>query len=405
MVNEIWKLPGYCFNGGSYEAETLNDAYRVTVKSDEYEGPAILGKKYVPKNFKCNRLAEINGPLVVIGYDDNGLYVAQDNYIELLLKYFYSLSQHRPKRQQFIQWEEDWKISCSKDMIESGRLEYIGIKEKYKNKRWFIIKGLKCHIPVMLHSHLENLYGKSKIFPASLYDYDDFPRCFYKLDGIDLTMPKYFKGELKLSKAGNKVAHIYLHGMTSASKWHYGVLKHIFGISTMSGGIDDKKRWEAFEGKEVSFNEYNMLNECKQNNMATSCNESICLKNLLFRKIHPIIKEYCHRYLLQAVTFFQKNKTNIIKIWQNNRFKNAPKAIDVECIDKIRNTDISILLGGEQIERDETLILRGNCYDWHSSEPTIHLSILTIYSASPRSFPYRDKRDGFNLADTGNINL
>ncbi|OQY56908.1 MAG: hypothetical protein B6245_17740 [Desulfobacteraceae bacterium 4572_88] len=333
----------------------------------------------------CFERARSLNDLVVIRHDPDGLHVAKSDYFDRLVSAYYA--GNHPKARRFPHWEDDWCAACSREQFGSNAFRKQG--RQYKKERWFEVKGKSTILPVRELSELQTLKQGHQLFPNSLYYQDSLPRSLYKTDAADQNIPEYFKGEIRLNRGKARPVHIYLHGFTSPAKWHFGVLKHMLGMKSFGGSKYDKKRWEAFEGNPVEDFEESVVSKCRTNishkNMkATSCDERHCRKNKLFPQIHPFIKAYCHRYLRQAFTFFPQETEKTVKIWQGNPFNpNAdPCIIEIKCRIDVQTTEIALKLGmNEEVERSETLILRGHSYDWTSQkEPTLHLCIITLYA-------------------------
>ena len=250
---------------------------------------------------------------------------------------------------------------------------------------------MKSIVPARELYEINMLKGPHEFFPASLYYQSGMPRNLYKHDGTDRILPAYFKGQVSLKNTRQtKAVHIYLHGFTSPAKWHFGVAKHVLGMTDFGGSSGDKKRWEAFEGKKVGSVEASVFDRCRTNNNRTSCHEGVCRTKGCFSKIHPFIKDYCRRYLRQALAFFPE-RTAFIRIWNGNRLKPTadPKIAEVKCVRQVRENPFS--------ERHDTLILRGYSYDWTSQdEPTLHLCMLTLYAGSYSTVPYPHTRTRFD---------
>lgn len=409
-VPKICRFPGYTFPQAVYQGETASGSYRVIAESGDYQGPALLERKYA-RGIRPERSRPIKD-LVVIRYDTDGLHLAKEGYSETLRTAYYA--HNRPKRARFLLWEKDWRVACSQ------KPPALTPSPLTSHPKWFEIRGTKSILPVREITEVQALKGDPRIFPASLYYQYDMPRSFYKADGEDRIFPAYFNGDITLKNGKHRHVGICLHGFTSPAKWHFGVLKHILGLNDFGGDQRDKDRWEAFEGAPVEkFDASPVVRNCRANKENTSCDEAHCREKHLFPDIHPLLQNYCRGYLRQAVTFFSQetDKTDKkVRIWQGNPFQpnTDPVLIEVKCTNEIRNTEIALKLGISQVERDETLILRGYSYDWQSAkEPTLHLCIITLYAGQPRgtSSPVNTKRERGNtkrgrlLVDGANLSV
>jgi len=381
-IPDICRFPGYIFPKGRYEGETASGGYHILVRSEDYEGPAILDKKYA-KEMRFDRARSVKD-LVVIKHDPDGLHVAKNHYFDRLVSAYYA--GNRPKTKRFPHWEDDWRAACSREQFGSNAFRKQG---RGKKTHWFELRGGKSIVPVQELSELRTLKGQHEFFPASLYYQKGMPRTLYKQDSTDGVLPAYFKGETSLNTGQTRTVHIYLHGFTSPAKWHFGVLKHVLGIMDFGGNREDKKRWEAFEGKKVGNVRESVFDRCRTNSDRTSCNESLCRKKDCFSQIHPAIREYCDRYMKQVLAFFPKKTAKHIRIWNGNRFSPTadPKIVEVKCQREVRENPFS--------ERHETLILRGYSYDWTSHEPALHLCMVTLYAGEYSTKPSPHTRTRF----------
>ncbi|MEE4357731.1 MAG: type III-E CRISPR-associated protein Csx31 [Desulfococcaceae bacterium] len=250
--------------------------------------------------------------------------------------------------------------------------------------------------------------NSKKIPPPNNSDKWMFPRCIYKTEDSDIPKPCCFKGEIQLKNTKNDVrqVHIFLHGFIFPCKWHYGVLKHMLCAPKFRKN-DDRERWETFEGKEIGIFDMKKIKECCENKDQTSCDESYCNKNGLFEKIHPELKDYCRRYLNQAVSFFGENSEKKIRIWESKIEEfNTPKFIETDCRNEVKISDMARQLGMKGPEREEILILRGYSYDWESAEePAIHLYPLTLYAGKLDGYSDRPDLEYYKLIDDGNLNI
>ncbi|MDM8551710.1 type III-E CRISPR-associated protein Csx31 [Desulfobacterales bacterium HSG2] len=401
-ISSICCQPGYIFPEGECKGEVPGDAYQVVVKSNHYTGPAVLEKDYVPEGMTLTR-GKVIKELVVIGYDPdaNMIRVAKDNFFHVLMECYFQCDKGvRVKDERFPHWENDWKAGCSQKVFKTGTFQLVG--KTHEKERWFELRGAKCCVPVREIPHLkkENLEGHHQFLPASLYYQNNVPRSLYKLDGPDEDMPLCFQVKVALKKRPERRAHVVLHGFPSPAKWHYGVWQHILKNKA------EKERWEAFEGEPVPDLPKSVFRECRKNWNKTSCDEGHCLKNRLFPNVHEEIRELCHRYLKQAVTFFSQETTKTIRMWQGNPFdpQNDPKIAEVKCSNRIELTEFARQLGSKETEREEILILRGHTYDWESAEePTFHLSVVTLYAGKlegkTSSHPYAPFEKGRFMGD------
>ncbi len=388
------KLPGFVFDKGTIlgEAISATSAYRVRLVNSNFTTEGLLKKEYLSPEIHPERGMEIK-PLVTVKYNADGLHVAQENYFFNLINFFFSNEGNcviRNKR--FPQWEEDWAFIFSKENYFKSPVrltERVG----YPGIRWFECAGKRFLIPVREQKFLSCLRGSTLFFPDSFYSEDKgVPRCLYKTDDEELIMPKLFRAGISLKKQSDKKGYIFIHGLPSPAKWHYGVLKHMLGIPRFGGDKNQPCYWEHYEGAPVVKLPNSMFSKCAPNkeSKSTSCDEKSCNEEN-FSSVHEKIRQLCNRYLYQAIDFFKKAES--IKITVSRSKLKGPVRIELECLSKIMDNPFRIKLNPDEIERQEKLILKGYSYDWFSSvSPSLHLFILTTY-ASPIGNSHRENRD------------
>jgi len=392
QIDKICRTPGFIFKKSIYEGPVFPDAHRLRVQHESFEGVGILRNQYCPPGMKFERDKPLK-ELIVIGYNEtyDYIYLAKQDYLDTLMDFYYDPNLYL-KYTPFPHLESDWMNACSKDNFNDA-FRLTGKKGRIKGRRWFEVKGPMSSIVIQELNIMNDLKGPHNFFPDSFYN-DDQLRSLYKTDTNDIEMPLYYPGEAIFKVAKQKV-HIFLHGFTSPAKWHYGVWKHVLCLKPVGNPLD-KKKWEAFENNTVTFANQNLFNKCKENDKGSSCNEKHCRDNKLFSNMHPHIRNYCHRYLKQAISFFETNALKEIEVWTNDRYTNSLPHKIIVCITNRNKSQ----------NRLEKLILKGYCYDWDKAEcPTIHLFIITLFTGKLNWKNNKKRREEKGLLiDFGQLN-
>ncbi|GBC60134.1 hypothetical protein DENIS_1079 [Desulfonema ishimotonii] len=411
-IPEICREPGYVFYEGIFESVLSRDCYCFKVENEDYSGEVIMEKHYSPDNVQLKSGKPVTD-LVVVRYEKNRLFVAMNNYFDDLMGHFFNTDRGVfVKNIPFPNWERAWETAFAHTNYQPEKLQLK--KREHRNERWIEVKSPRCRIPAHEHSHISDMDGEPVFFPASFYNIQNrdrngrlIPRALYKTEGME-EMPCYFKGEFSPESGNTRTVHIYLHGITFPSKWHYSVLKHMICLPKFKGKDDNRDLWKAFDGEEPLEPDVEIVQACKLK-CKDSCDERHCQKEKIFKNVHKKIRTACERYLRRAIIFFPQHTDKALRIWQDRKSQcGKPKFIEVDCLNKIENNIFRQALGQEELERNEILILRGYSYDWDSAEePTIHLSIVTMYAGPLKGKMPREnafKKD-FRLTGNGKLSI
>lgn len=411
-IADICKLPGYVFDKGFILGEVAatgenvsSKNYRVRLISSEFETEGLLNGAYLPPNVHPETGWEFS-QFVTIGYDADGLHVAKDNYFSNLIAYFFSKKGRKVREGTFPQWEQDWSLIFSKKNYSQT---VISLMEKgdYYESRWFECAGKHCCVPIREQDFLPLMKGPASFFPGSFYTTDrSVPRCLCKTEDENLNLPLPFRAKMSLKKHDDRTANLFIHGLTSPAKWHYGVMKHLLGIPPF-GDKNQRKYWEYFEGMPVDGIQKNVFQNCTPNSDNTSCDEYLCWKKEIFSSVHRELRPYCRRYLAQALRFFPISDSIKIMVWKNQRLTvGGPMLIELTCHRQInKDNPFQALLRPDEMDRQESLILVGYSYDWHNSvDPTVHLFILTTFAYAIGGTRQKiDVKKGYTLLDSGTL--
>jgi hypothetical protein len=411
-IADICKLPGFVFDKGFILGEVVNTGetissknYRVRLTCSEFETEGLLNGAFLPSGFQPENGMAVP-QLVTIGHDSDGLHVAKDNYFSKLISHFYWKEGQQVREGTYPQWEQDWASIFSKKNYSQSTARHTG-KGNYHKNRWFEFMGKHCRIPIREHNYLPLMKGPALFFPDSLYTPDrTVPRCLYKTEDENLKLPVSFNGRISTKKHPEKQVHIFIHGFPSPAKWHYGVLKHMLGIPPF-GDDDQRKYWEHFEGMPVQEIQESVFQKCTVNPNNTSCDENACIRENVFSSVHPTLKPYCRRYLEQALRFFPISDIINVSIWTSQRHTaSGPVLVEVKCLRTINSDNpFQALMRRDEIDRQESLILRGYSYDWHTSNnPTLHLFILTTFAYALGNIRRKvDVKNGYILLNSGTL--
>lgn len=299
--------------------------------------------------------------LVLIKRDKNLIYVALKNYIEDLAEYYYSFSNGlSPLKNSWNNCYMKWRSECSGNQFTSIGFSLRETSFNKKEYKIYELDGKKYRLPLLAPVVVELLQGDPLFYPHVFYinreNKEKTGYAVYKTDNDSLTFPMFYKGKVKgRSISITREVLIYLHGFVEPFKWHFGIWNHKY-----------KKNKKLFP--KCVFEEY-------------ICDVSACLKAKLFKEVHLKIKNDCHKYLLDIVTFFESNTT-----------KKMLKASD-----KGMYTHIEINCNGNTISEKNWLVLRGVSHDWKTNrdKPTIHVMPLTFYEKESFSGKTRDIPDEY----------
>ncbi len=327
------------------------------IKTDTYpELKLCLKTGYFSTTVSINSL--LNN-LIVVGRDKrkNIFYVALDNYLRVLIDYFYDKNLN-PLKDSWEYWLSLWDKECSYNSFESNFSLHPYLN--HKGFEIFELRGSNYRLPVCGAGVINIIAGQPLFYPKIFSNASDRSFSVYKTENSQMQFPLKFEGNLEIS---GKTVVVYFHGFADPFKWHFVIWKHKVGLNVT----------------ESAFKEHG----CKVANRAFNgnmCDISYCLQNNLYQKVHPKIKNDCVNLLENCVTLFN-NSTTINILRQGYADQSKGKRFEIVC----RNINM------------EKSVLPGICYDWDSSSPTLHINPKTIYDYNNQMDTLRDIPD---LIDT-----
>jgi hypothetical protein len=323
---------------------------------------AVLYISYVPSGFHIER-SQILQNLVILKCEEKYISVALTNYFTELSEYYYKKSSPT----QIIKSKWDWWYNSfdrkKNDMNYNKKIEVTKPQEIVRRNPvvdFYELKFNNYTLPIIGYKDLDKIEGQLFFYPATTYRYragrsvyrgeELIPKIFMgKVDGYILNQQKLFKP-----------VRTILHGFTSPAKWHYGVWKHLIKE-------DELREILKIDIQNISDN---IFSQCKQKERAgrsVSCDESYCVDNRLFKRVHKQIKLLCDIYQKHFVAFFQADATR--RLLEMSFTQNASyKLLQMGCFYEV--TKNSYL----------KFVFRGICYNWDEKIPTLHFHPLTLYT-------------------------
>lgn len=370
---------GYVFPIGKVKGrDPHTKRWFISAKMNSERFMVVLKDRFIPKGVKIKYAIELNN-LVVIGHGEKYMHVALDGYLDELVRYYY----HEPylKKTRWRSWFKRWEAECAEQFVNNFSTEEIKHNAKNEMLSVFKLKGKDYVLPVFGYKDLNLLSSPSLFYPDIVKESGHINRSVYKTDSLNY-FPRLYSAKVE-NGSFSKDVYVYLHGFTSPAKWHYGIWKHVFMGKAGSEFGEERELWEKIFKIKFPPTLHNIFNYCLPNKNDNSCDEAYCIDELLFRKIHIKIKDFCRIYLEQIVTAFELNTINIIKIF------NVPHGNSVK-IKLVFNYHVNGTHG--------KAIFKGICHNWNNNtyKPAIHLIPITFYLGSkPMSLYERDRNIPF----------
>lgn len=394
-------VTGKSFDAKHWIVEVEINGQRIeTILDPEYAPRYMDIKKNILKRGKIENI-------VVIKHQGRKLFVAKENYLEVLIRFYYIKKEMKtlqnrlwetdlpfdltdnnnfyyPDINKWSVWHERWKNECTEQFAQNFTIEESSYDTNQKQLNVYVLKGENYVLPVFGYRDLCFLEGKPFFYPSIIKDSRFVERCVYKTDKNDISHNKKFMAKIE-SKNILKDVSIFLHGFTYPAKWHYGIWKHVLALSP-DANKEEKLLWKNIteNSPPIPSDLFNRCKVCIQNNKGITCDEIYCIKKSFFRDVHPEIKLLCQKYMKEMVTSLESNETNVIRVY-NGPYENCKR--------------ITLVYKYQKAGIYHWTVFYGICHNWNDNnhKPVFHLNPLTMYKDS-KELTYKVENNNSNRA-------